>query len=122
MYAFFAIWQTLSPWKTATALGFESLANSGRSEYLVVYGGFQIGLAAFFSWAAQARATRRVGLIFALCLYVPIVPFRAVSVATNWPVSAVPLTIGSLELALLVAGLALFFRRPEDGYGGRGSE
>ncbi len=114
MYLFFAIWQTLSPWSTAAAIGYEALTSSARSEYLVGYGGFQLGLTAFFCWAAKSQATRHVGLIFALCLFVPIVPYRLITVATFWPVSAVPLIIGTFECALLIAGLVLFFTRPHD--------
>ena len=109
MYSFFAVWQTLSPWKTAAALGFEVMANAARSEYLVVYGGFQFGLAAFFIWAARSDSHRRAGLMLALCLYVPIVPYRILSIWKFWPVSTVLLSIGTLEVVLLITGLALFF-------------
>jgi hypothetical protein len=112
MYLFFAIWQTFSPWSTATAIGYEALTNSARSEYLVVYGGFQLGLTAFFCWAATSEITRHAGLIFAVCLYVPIVPYRLITVASFWPVSAVPLIIGSFECALLITGVALLFTQP----------
>jgi len=36
MYAVFAVWMTLSPQRTAAALGYQSLSASGRSEYLVI--------------------------------------------------------------------------------------
>jgi hypothetical protein len=114
MYSFFAIWQTLSPWTTAAALGFEVLANAARSEYLVVYGGFQFGLAAFFIWATRSESHRQAGLILALCLYVPVVPYRILSIWKFWPVSVVPLGVGTVEVLLLITGLALCFtaRRP----------
>jgi hypothetical protein len=105
LYLIFAVWQTLSPWKTATALGFESLANSGRSEFLVIYGGLQLGLAAFFAWTAMSESTQRVGLIFALCLYAPLVLYRVVTVVKFWPVKGLTVGVGCLEASLLIAAI-----------------
>jgi hypothetical protein len=108
LYIVFAIWMTLSPWRTATAMGFEQLAASGRSEYLVIYGGLQLGLAAFFGFAASSASMHRTGLLFALCLYAPIVLYRVITVWRFWPVKGLTLTVAALEVALLVAALFLF--------------
>jgi len=107
LYAAFALWITISPWKTAVAIGYESLTASGRSEYLVVYGGLQLGLAAFFALLAVNESTHRLGLMFSICMYVPIVLYRLITVGRFWPVASTTLIVGALEVILLVAAIAL---------------
>jgi hypothetical protein len=107
LYLLFAAWQTLSPWRTAMALGFETLNSSGRSEFLVIYGGLQLGLAAFFAYTAMSESTHRLGLIFAVCTYAPIVLYRVATVARFWPVKSLTLIVGALELALLVGAVVM---------------
>jgi hypothetical protein len=105
LYLIFEIWQTLLPTRTAAAIGYATLDSSGRSEYLVIYGGLQVGLAAFFAWTAYQTALNRVGVIFALCLYAPIAVYRLVTIGRYWPVSHVTLIVGALEIALLIGAI-----------------
>lgn len=65
LYVVFAAWMTFFPWNTARAIGFSSLSNGGRSEYLVIYGGLQVGFALFFAHAARSAAMQRVALLIA---------------------------------------------------------
>ena len=110
LYLLFAIWVTLSPWRTAANIGFEKLSAAGRSEYLVVYGGMELGFALFFAITALSDQYRRIGLIFALCLYVPIVLYRVITVPLFWPVASTTLVVAGLELVLLVWGAVLLLR------------
>jgi hypothetical protein len=110
LYALFAAWTTLSPLKTSSSMGFEALSNSGRSEYLVVYGGIELGFALFFALTALNAQWQRLGLVFAVCLYAPIVLYRLVTVWKFWPVKALTLQVGVLEVVLLVVGLLLLMR------------
>lgn len=107
IYVVFAIWMTLSPWRTAAAVGYEVLSRSGRSEFLVVYGGLQLGLAAFFAMMAASPQTQRVGVLFAVCLYAPIVAYRIITVVRFWPVGMTTLWTGALEVTLLVVAIVL---------------
>lgn len=43
LYAVFAVWCAVKLDATATNLGYTALSNSGRSEYLTIYGGLQWG-------------------------------------------------------------------------------
>lgn len=108
LYAVFALWITLSPWTTANGVGYEALSRSGKSEYLVVYGGLQLGLAAFFAFTALSQQTQRLGIIFAICLYAPIVIYRVVTVIRFWPVQSTTLWIGSLEAVLLLVAIGVY--------------
>lgn len=116
LYAVFAAWCTLAPHRTAAALGLATATAGGRSEYLVVYGGLQLGLALFFLYCA--RLEPRLGLVFALALYAPLVVYRLVTLARFWPVGAVTLAVAVLEAALLVAAAALWLVR-DGGSGAR---
>lgn len=111
LYAVFAAWCTFKPGSTAASMGYARLEPSGRSEYLVVYGGLQLGLAAVFAYCARTGELR-VGLLLALALYVPIVAYRLVTVARFRPVGATTRWVAGLEAALLAASVALWLAEP----------
>lgn len=109
LYALLAVWCTLFPTRTAAAVGYQVLSKSGQSEYLVIYGGLQLGMAflfAYFAWTGQPRN----GLVVALAFYVPIVLYRAFSVARLWPVEPTTVFLAVLEWLLLIAGVVLWSR------------
>jgi hypothetical protein len=110
LYLLFAVWITLSPWQTAPNIGYTGLSSGGRSEYLVVYGGLQVGLALFFAWTAHSSGLHRAGLVFALLLYAPIVLYRSITVARFWPVASTTLAVAALEIVLLVAAATLVLK------------
>jgi hypothetical protein len=107
LYLLFAVWSTVSPWKVATNIGYETLSASGRSEFLVVYGGLELGLAAMFAYMAATPQLQRPGVLIALFFYVAIVAYRIVTVLKFWPVRPMTLYVGSLEAALLLWGVLL---------------
>jgi len=109
LYFGFAVWCTLSPSATSTNLGYQALSNSGRSEYLVIYGGLQLGLAVIFFILARNASYLRLGIIASVALYAPIVLFRAFTVIQNWPVASLTIATGCLEAALLIAAVGLFY-------------
>ena len=102
LYCLFALWCTFQKEQTSLASGFTGINNSGWSEYLVVYGGLQLGLAAFFLYLALNSELNKAGLIFSLFLYLPIVVYRVVSIYKYWPVSPTTLAIAGMEIALLI--------------------
>ncbi len=111
LYAVFALWCTLSPWRTAENVGFTGLSPSGRTEYLVVYGGLQLGLAIIFGLLARGDASlQRFGLIASVALYGPIVAYRVVAAIRFWPLSGTTLTVATLELVLLIVAVVLLLR------------
>ncbi|MEO8364870.1 MAG: DUF4345 domain-containing protein [Pseudoxanthomonas sp.] len=109
LYALLAAWCTLAPARTAAAVGYQVLDKSGQSEYLVIYGGLQLGMAflfAYFAWTSQPRN----GLVLALAFYVPIVLYRAFTLASLWPLAPATLVLSVLEWLLLIAGAMLWLR------------
>lgn len=111
LYLAFAVWCTVGMSRTAPAMGFTTLTNGGRSEYLSIYGGLQVGLAIAFWLLARDPSWHRAGILFAIALYAPIVLFRLASVARFWPVESVTLGTAALEVVLLVVGVWLHFSR-----------
>ena len=109
LYAVLALWCTLFPETTAAAVGYQVLSRSGQSEYLVIYGGLQLGMAFLFAYFAWTRQPRN-GVVLALAFYVPIVLYRSVSMARLWPLEPATLLLALLEWILLIAAIALWKR------------
>ena len=111
LYLLFAVWCTFGMSRTAPAMGFTALSNSGRSEYLAIYGGLQVGLAIAFWLLGRNESWHGQGILFAIALYAPIVLFRLISLARFWPVGTVTLCTAALEVVLLLVALWLHFSR-----------
>lgn len=112
LYLLFAIWCTASPWRTSANLGYLTLNASGRSEYLVIYGGLQIGLALIFALLARGDLSlQRFGIVLSLCLYAPIVAYRLTTIVRFWPIPSMTLMVGALEVALLIGAGVLYLKR-----------
>lgn len=109
LFALFAAWCTFLPAQAAKAIGHETLSRSGVSEYPVVYGGLQPGLAIFFFWYAKAGA-QRTALVLALAMHAPIVVYRCATLARQWSVASTTPCTSLLETALLVCAVALWWR------------
>ena len=107
LYAFLAIWCTVFPAETSAAVGFQTLTRSGQSEYLVIYGGLQLGMAFLFAYFAWSRQPRN-GLVVALAFYVPIVVYRAITLVAFWPVEPTTLLLAVLEWGMLIAAAVLW--------------
>lgn len=111
LYFLLVLWCTFKHGQTSKASGFAALDNSGHSEYLVIYGGLQLGLAIFFAYLASSESLHRTGIMLSLMLYLPIVIYRIITVIAYSPVSVITLGTGALEAVLLIGALVLFFKR-----------
>ena len=104
-----AVRSTLAPRSSATGLGFLTLSDRGRAEYLVVYGGCQLGLAILFFLLARNPAYFQLGLLIAIGFYAPILVYRIGANLLNWPVASSVLGTIALEALLLGAALWLYY-------------
>jgi hypothetical protein len=104
LYFALALLCTFKHRQTSRGTGFTELNNSGHSEYLVIYGGLQMGLALFYAWLARDAQLARVGIVFSVLLYAPIVLYRVATVLMYKPVSNVTLGTAALEVVLLIWG------------------
>ncbi|AJC45406.1 MULTISPECIES: hypothetical protein [Xanthomonas] len=110
LYALLAVWCTLLPAQTAAAVGYVGLDRSGQSEYLVIYGGLQLGMAFLFGYFARTGQLR-TGLLLALAFYVPIVLYRSASLLRLWPVGPTTTGLAAFEIVLLLTALVLWRRQ-----------
>lgn len=107
----FAAWCTISPDETAAAVGLALDTPGARSEYLVLYGGLQLGLGVFFAATAIARRRRPAGLLLAVCLWPPVAAYRFATVATYPDLGVTTHVVAGLEGGLAAAALFLTVRR-----------
>ena len=111
LYALLAVWSTTVSRSAATRLGYVELSDRGRAEFLVVYGGLQIGLAVLFFLLARNTSDLALGLRISLGLYAPIVLYRTVTGWMNRPLSGSALGTIGLEALLLAAAAWLLHAR-----------
>lgn len=109
LYAVFSLLCSLRLTATSQSMGFLALDRGGRSEFLTVYGGMELGLALMFAWLAWRPELHRTGLAIALLIYAPMVIFRLIGWIRLWPVQHTTLGTGLLEIALLLIALILWF-------------
>jgi hypothetical protein len=107
LYLLLAAWCSVRWRATSRALGYSTLSRSGQSEYLVVYGGLQLGLAIVFFLLARDPALHRFGLHAALAIYAAIVAFRVPTAIAFAPVAATTWIVAALEIFLFAAAAGL---------------
>lgn len=107
LYLVFSIWCSVRWRDTSRALGYTALSHSGQSEYLVLYGGVQLGLAIAFFLLARNPALHGFGLRFALALYAAIVAFRIPTAIAFAPVGTTTWIVAALEIGLFAAAAGL---------------
>lgn len=117
LYLILGVRGTLGAQSTSARLGYLTMSDSGRSEYLVVYGGLQIGLAIMFSLLARSTADLPLGLRISIGFYAPVVLYRVVTALRNWPVPGSALGTIGVEVTLLIAAVGLLMAASTQGSG-----
>lgn len=105
VYAGLAALCTFRDESSAHGCGYTKLTPGGRSEYLTVYGGLQMGVALAYFCAALNPAFVRPAILFSVCLYAPIVLYRVITVLA-FKVRA-PVTLGTGALEVFMLGFAI---------------
>lgn len=107
----FAVWCTLYPDRTAAAFGITLDTAGARSEFLVLYGGLQLGLAVFFAASAVSRRRRPAALLLAVCLWPAVAAYRLATVATYPDLGRTTYIVAGVEAILAAGALAIAFQR-----------
>jgi hypothetical protein len=110
-YIGFSLWCTIAPEKTASSLGLTFRSGSGKSEYITVYGGLEMGVALFFLIAALTPKYQEPGLLFAVFFYGGLVVFRLFTFATVTGIERITHGFGASELVLGLIGAWLWWTR-----------
>ncbi len=111
IYAGLAAWCTLRPRTTAENIGYRLPTNSALSEYIVVYGGLEAGLAIFLFLAVfnPGLATAAVWLVFVMhaCLAL----FRLGTIIFLSDLTPLIHMLFAVELTLTVTSAYFAFKR-----------
>lgn len=109
LYFFLAAWCTIAPNKTSASIGFGLLHNSARSEYLVVYGGLELGLALFYLFTGLDPGLVRAGILFSLCLYACLAVYRIGTILVIRDVGIFPWAMLTIEAVMAAWAAFLWF-------------
>lgn len=108
LYAFLAIWCSVSPAVTSRTVGFELPGDSGRSEFLTVYGGLEMGLALVFLAGAWLPQYARASLAACLLIHGCLAAFRTAGFMLYPAVSASTVKLAAGEWVLLLAAAVVW--------------
>lgn len=107
LYLVFAVWCLIKMNSTSHFLGYSFNNNSGRTEYLTIYTGLQIGFAVFLMYCAIKPEMALAGLIFCVCLYICIILTRTISAFYFGAPEKATYIVGTLEYVLAGWGTIL---------------
>ena len=94
---------------TTNFLGYSFLNNSGKVEYMAVYGGMELGFAVFYAFCAAYTDMTKAGLIFSVAIYAGICITRTLSALYLKDIAKGMYMVGTLEYTLLLWGAFLLY-------------
>ncbi len=109
LYLLLSTWVLLKPIGTAKYVGYHFLNNSGKVEYLAVYGGLELGLAVFLAIAGFVPVIRFSGLVFCVCIYAGSILVRTSFALYYGNITRETYMLGGLEYVLGIWGAVLLF-------------
>lgn len=110
LYAGLAFYCSLKPGAAAAKVGFERLGDSGKSEFLTVYGGLEFGLALVLLAPVVRPATTAYALFACLAVHGSLVAFRAVSVVLYRDISPFTTRLAVGEWVIFLLSLAVWWQ------------
>ncbi|HMO86725.1 MAG TPA: DUF4345 family protein [Lacipirellulaceae bacterium] len=110
LYAGLATWCAVAPAETSATVGFELKGGSGRSEFLTVYGGLELGLALIFLLPAILDRHTRPAVLACLIIHACLVATRSVSFVMFDGISASTYKLAVGEWVIFLASLAVWWR------------
>lgn len=79
LYIGLGIWCAVAPATTSAKVGFERIGDAGRSEFLTVYGGLEVGIGIALALLAWRNESVVYGLVTCVAIHGALVAFRSVS-------------------------------------------
>ena len=110
LYAGLAIWCTVSPDKTSATVGLAPQGASGRSEFMTVYGGLEMGLALVFLAPLEWPQYARPALLACLAIHACLVGFRTASFVMFSGVATPTYKLAAGEWIILLAAAAVWWK------------
>ena len=109
MYLGLAVWCTLSPAVTSQKVGFDIQPGSGQSEFLVIYGGLELGLALIFLMPLVYRESLRFSMLACILIHASLVAFRTVSLFIFSDFDGMTYNLATGEWIIFLAGIACYY-------------
>ena len=110
-YLALAVWCALKPGQTSNSVGLTLQRGSGQSEYLVVYGGLQLGLGLVFLWPLIQQDVTRPILVVCLLIHASLVLMRSISLVAFSGLQATKYALAVVEWAILLGSLWRYIAR-----------
>lgn len=109
IYAALAIWCSLQPNITSAKVGFSLEGDTGRSEFLTVYGGLEMGLALILLACVFRPEFTTAGVVGCVLIHGSLVAFRSVSLVLYPAVESLTWRLAIGEWVIFLAGLAILW-------------
>ncbi len=105
LYLLLAIWCSISPKVTSEKVGFELMRGSGQSEFLVVYGGLEFGLALLFLLPILRAEYLQSSMLACVLIHGSLVAFRTCSFFLFSEISPMTYSLAVGEWLIFLSGL-----------------
>ena len=110
-YLLLAVWCSLRPSQTAQSVGFSLTPGSGQSEFLVVYGGLELGLGIVFLLPLYNVEWTSFALVACLVIHACLVPFRTFSFFLFSGIQTTTYVLAVVEWVIFLGALAFTLLR-----------
>lgn len=110
LYAGLAAWCAAAAASTSQTVGFELKGGSGRSEFLTVYCGLELGMALVFLLPAIMNRHTREAVLACLIIHACLVVTRSVSFAMFDGISTSTYKLAAGEWVIFLASLAVWWK------------
>ncbi len=111
-YLLLAGWCVAKPGQTSHSVGLTLQPGSGQSEYLVVYGGLQLGLGLFFLWPLLKSDAEPAVLMLCLILHACLALMRTISLVTYPGIQATTYCLAGVEWSIFLGAVWRYCVRP----------
>ena len=106
-YLLLAGWCTFRPGQTSQSVGFSLTQGSGQSEFLVVYGGLELGLGVVFLLPLFNPERTEFALLVCLILHACLVLFRTLGFLVFSGIQSTTYVLAGVEWFIFLGSLAL---------------
>lgn len=110
-YLVLAAWCSMKPVQTSNSVGLTLQPGSGQSEYLVVYGGLQLGLGLVFLWPLIQQNVTQPILVACLLIHACLVLMRTISLFSFSGLQTTTHVLAVVEWAILLGSVWRYFAR-----------
>jgi FtsH-binding integral membrane protein len=109
LYLGLAVWCSFAPAVTSDKVGFDLQPGSGQSEFLVIYGGLELGLASIFLLPLVRADCLRSSLLACVLIHASLVVFRTVSLFLYSDISSMTYKLAIGEWVILILAVVCMF-------------